>query len=66
MALFFGYFVGKQLSGKPVSHKMAQVCECCQTNPARVRIDRIHEGRRESHFFCQSCAHEFELMNARG
>ncbi len=39
-------------------------CERCQKNPARVRVDQMVEGRRESHFLCQSCVDE--LMNAMG
>ena len=39
-------------------------CERCQKNPARVRVDQMIDGRRESHFLCQSCVDE--LMNAMG
>ncbi|GCF08556.1 ATP-dependent Clp protease ATP-binding subunit [Dictyobacter arantiisoli] len=39
-------------------------CERCQKNPARVRVDQMNEGRRESHFLCQSCVDE--MMNAMG
>src|SRR6201987_2755537 len=39
-------------------------CERCQKNPARVRVDQPVDGRRESHFLCQSCVDE--LMNAMG
>ncbi|GAC1360374.1 MAG: ATP-dependent Clp protease ATP-binding subunit [Ktedonobacteraceae bacterium] len=39
-------------------------CERCQKNPARVRVDQMVDGRRESHFLCQSCVDE--LMNAMG
>lgn len=39
-------------------------CERCQKNPARVRVDQMVEGRRESHFLCQQCVDE--LMNAMG
>lgn len=37
-------------------------CERCQTNPAVARIDQIVNGRRESHFLCQSCAEELMGM----
>jgi ATP-dependent Clp protease ATP-binding subunit ClpC len=39
-------------------------CERCQKNPARVRVDQMINGKRESHFLCQSCVEE--LMNAMG
>src|SRR5256886_9958037 len=39
-------------------------CERCQKNPARVRVDQMVEGKRESHYLCQSCVDE--LMNAMG
>jgi len=39
-------------------------CERCQKNPARVRVDQMIDGRRVSHFLCQSCVDE--LMNAMG
>jgi ATP-dependent Clp protease ATP-binding subunit ClpC len=39
-------------------------CERCQKNPARVRVDQMVDGRRESHYLCQSCVDE--LMNAMG
>jgi ATP-dependent Clp protease ATP-binding subunit ClpC len=39
-------------------------CERCQKNPARVRVDQMVDGRRESHFLCQSCVDE--IMNAMG
>lgn len=39
-----------------------QKCERCQKNSARVRVDQMVDGRREPHFFCQSCVDE--LMNA--
>jgi ATP-dependent Clp protease ATP-binding subunit ClpC len=39
-------------------------CERCQKNPARVRVDQVVDGRRESHYLCQSCVDE--LMNAMG
>ncbi len=39
-------------------------CERCQKNPARVRVDQMVDGKRESHFLCQSCVDE--LMNAMG
>src|SRR5215469_12222710 len=39
-------------------------CEHCQKNPARVRVDQMVDGRRESHFLCQSCVDE--LMSAMG
>src|SRR5579871_3924533 len=35
-----------------------QKCERCQTNDARVRLDTVVNGRREQHYFCQSCAEE--------
>ncbi|HKV59812.1 MAG TPA: AAA family ATPase, partial [Ktedonobacteraceae bacterium] len=37
-------------------------CERCQKNPAVARIDQIVNGRRESHFLCQSCAEELMGM----
>lgn len=39
-------------------------CERCQKNPARVRVDQVIEGHRESHFLCQTCVDE--MMNAMG
>ena len=39
-------------------------CERCQKNPARVRVDQMVDGRRESHYLCQSCVDE--IMNAMG
>src|SRR5579859_6729876 len=36
-------------------------CERCQQNPARVRVDQMVNGKRESHYLCQSCVDE--LMN---
>ena len=39
-------------------------CEHCQKNPARVRVDQMVDGKRESRFLCQSCVDE--LMNAMG
>jgi hypothetical protein len=33
-------------------------CERCQKNPARVRVDQMVEGRRESHYLCQQCVDE--------
>ncbi|HZR43313.1 MAG TPA: AAA family ATPase [Ktedonobacteraceae bacterium] len=39
-------------------------CERCQKNPARVRVDQVIDGRRESHFLCQQCVDE--LMNTMG
>ncbi|EFH86809.1 ATP-dependent Clp protease ATP-binding subunit [Ktedonobacter racemifer] len=39
-------------------------CERCRKNPARVRVDQMVDGRRESHYLCQSCVDE--LMNAMG
>src|SRR6266700_3924149 len=39
-------------------------CERCQKNPARVRVDQMVDGKRESHYLCQSCVDE--LMNAMG
>src|SRR5581483_859081 len=35
-----------------------------QKNPARVRVDQVIDGRRESHFLCQQCVDE--LMNTMG
>jgi protein-arginine kinase activator protein McsA len=32
-----------------------QQCERCQRNPARVRVDQMVDGKRESHYLCQSC-----------
>src|SRR5436309_558569 len=39
-------------------------CERCQKNTARVRVDEMIDGRRVSHYMCQSCVDE--LMNAMG
>ncbi|GCE25592.1 ATP-dependent Clp protease ATP-binding subunit ClpC [Dictyobacter alpinus] len=39
-------------------------CERCQKNPARVRVEQMIDGRRESHFLCQSCVDE--MMSAIG
>lgn len=39
-------------------------CERCQKNTARVRVDEMVDGRRVSHYMCQSCVDE--LMNAMG
>ncbi len=39
-------------------------CERCQKNPARVRVDEMIDGRRVSHFLCQSCVDE--LMKTMG
>ncbi|GCE17729.1 hypothetical protein [Dictyobacter kobayashii] len=39
-------------------------CERCQKNPARVRVEQMFDGRRESHFLCQSCVDE--MMNTIG
>ncbi|GHO43337.1 ATP-dependent Clp protease ATP-binding subunit [Ktedonospora formicarum] len=39
-------------------------CERCRKNPARVRVDQMVDGKRESHYLCQSCVDE--LMNAMG
>ena len=36
-------------------------CERCHKNPARVRVDEMIDGRRESHYLCQNCVEE--LMN---
>ena len=33
-------------------------CERCQKNPASVRVDQMVEGRRESHYLCQTCVEE--------
>ncbi len=33
-------------------------CEKCQQRDARVRLDGIVNGQRESHLFCQPCAEE--------
>lgn len=43
---------------------MDMKCERCQKNPARVRVDQMVDGKRESHFLCQQCVDE--LMNAMG
>jgi hypothetical protein len=34
-------------------------CARCQKNPARVRVDQMVNGRRESHYLCQQCVDEF-------
>src|SRR3954470_19807848 len=39
-------------------------CERCQKNLARVRVDELIDGRRVSHFLCQSCVDE--LMSTMG
>jgi len=39
-------------------------CEKCKINDARVRLDSINGGRREQHYFCQSCAQE--IMGGQG
>jgi ATP-dependent Clp protease ATP-binding subunit ClpC len=39
-------------------------CERCQKNLARVRVDELVDGRRVSHFLCQSCVDE--LMSTMG
>jgi ATP-dependent Clp protease ATP-binding subunit ClpC len=33
-------------------------CERCKENDARVRLDSIVNGQRESHYFCRQCAEE--------
>jgi ATP-dependent Clp protease ATP-binding subunit ClpC len=33
-------------------------CERCKTNEARVRLDAIHNGKREQHYLCRTCAEE--------
>jgi ATP-dependent Clp protease ATP-binding subunit ClpC len=33
-------------------------CEKCQVNDARIRLDQVVQGRREHHYFCESCARE--------
>ncbi|GER91082.1 hypothetical protein KDW_52440 [Dictyobacter vulcani] len=33
-------------------------CERCQKNPAQVRVEAMVNGKRESHFLCQSCVEE--------
>jgi ATP-dependent Clp protease ATP-binding subunit ClpC len=33
-------------------------CEKCNINDARVRMDQIVQGRREQHYFCESCAQD--------
>ena len=33
-------------------------CERCHKNPARVRVDEMVDGRRESHYLCQNCVEE--------
>ena len=30
-------------------------CARCQKNPARVRVDQVVDGRRESYYLCQQC-----------
>jgi hypothetical protein len=68
IALVAGYIVIKLLSGKRVSQQInyqkVPTCERCHTNTARVHIDHLHEGRRESLFLCLSCADELKQMNA--
>src|SRR6266700_7288187 len=33
-------------------------CARCQKNPARVRVDQVVDGRRESYYLCQQCVDE--------
>jgi ATP-dependent Clp protease ATP-binding subunit ClpC len=33
-------------------------CERCKENDARVRLDSIVNGKRESHYFCRECAEQ--------
>ena len=33
-------------------------CERCKENDARVRLDSIVSGKRESHYFCRECAEQ--------
>ncbi|HZU13264.1 MAG TPA: AAA family ATPase [Chloroflexota bacterium] len=40
-------------------------CERCKTNDARVRIDQIVAGKRESRYLCENCAQEV-VGNAGG
>jgi len=56
-----GHFLEKWRSGKQVSLQKVPACESCQTNPARVRVDQLHNGRVESHFLCQSCTNEYTV-----
>jgi ATP-dependent Clp protease ATP-binding subunit ClpC len=43
------------------------ICERCQKNPASVRADQIINGKRESHYLCQSCVSEIMAeMNEAG
>src|SRR5919199_1490192 len=39
-------------------------CERCKVNDARVRLDQIVQGKREQHYFCETCAQE--LMAGQG
>ncbi len=39
------------------------ICERCQKNEARVRLEGIVNGRREQHFFCPICAEELLMEN---
>jgi ATP-dependent Clp protease ATP-binding subunit ClpC len=66
------YNIGNRLDGllkrmKYISQSEEHIkmkCERCQKNPARVRVDQMVDGHRESRFLCQSCVDE--LMNAMG
>lgn len=33
-------------------------CERCTVNDARIRLDQMNGGRREHHYFCESCAQQ--------
>ncbi|GCE24471.1 hypothetical protein [Dictyobacter kobayashii] len=64
------YFVGKLLGRKNLDkkndavHQAAPICEHCQKNVSRVRVERLNAGRRESQFLCQECVDE--LMHTAG
>ncbi|GCF07732.1 ATP-dependent Clp protease ATP-binding subunit [Dictyobacter arantiisoli] len=42
-------------------------CERCQKNSAQVRVEAMVNGKRESHFLCQSCVEDImDAMNQLG
>src|SRR5690349_12303937 len=44
-------------------------CERCKEKDARVRLDSVLNGERESHYYCRSCAEEImggSLENVSG
>src|SRR5579871_5431087 len=51
-----------QLSLEVFRIEVFMKCERCQQNSARVRVDQMINGKRESHYLCQSCVDE--IMNS--